>query len=61
MEAIPHNQYVVSLLGSFSQGTQHYIAMEYCDKGDLSYYLKRAGMAVGVLDIPEWKVWRFLI
>jgi NIMA (never in mitosis gene a)-related kinase 1/4/5 len=36
--------------------------MEYCEKGDLSDYMRRVNSSGGVkLEIPEWKVWRFLI
>ena len=35
--------------------------MEYCDHGDLGDYIKRAWLGVGALDIPEWKIWRFLL
>jgi NIMA (never in mitosis gene a)-related kinase len=52
---------VVQYLGSFTHGSKHYLAMEYCDHGDLGDYIKRAWLGVGALDIPEWKIWRFLL
>lgn len=32
--------------------------MEYCEKGDLSDYMRRV---TANMEIPEWKVWRFII
>jgi serine/threonine protein kinase len=35
--------------------------VEYCDKGDLSDYLRRTSAPPLVLEIPELKIWKFII
>ena len=61
MEAIPPHQHIVRFIDSFTYGTKFCIAMEYCEKGDLSDYIKRVSAPPLRMDIPEWKIWRFLI
>lgn len=58
MENIPQHQYVVSFIDSFVHSSKFCIAMEYCEKGDLSDYMRRV---TANMEVPEWKVWRFLI
>jgi NIMA (never in mitosis gene a)-related kinase len=63
MENIAPHQNVVRFFESFTFGNKFYISMEYCDKGDLSDYIKRISvlpMSMGG-GLPEWKIWKFFI
>ena len=61
MQAMPAHQHIVKYIDSFMEGTKFCIVMEYCEKGDLSDYLRRVSGPPLRMDIPEWKIWRFLI
>ena len=61
MEAIPTHRHIVKYIDSFLTGTKFNIVMEYCEKGDLSDYIRRASAPQFKMDIPEWKIWRFFI
>ena len=56
MRVIPPHPHVLKLIESFSLGSKFYIVVEYCDKGDLSDYLRRTSAPPLVLDIPELKI-----
>ena len=57
LKAITHPN-IVKYIDSFVNGTKFYIIMEYCEKGDLDTYLNRFKLT---LDIPESKIWKFII
>jgi serine/threonine protein kinase len=61
MSVIPPHPHVLKLIDSFSLGSKFYIVVEYCDKGDLSDYLRRTSAPPLVLEIPELKIWKFII
>jgi serine/threonine protein kinase len=61
MSVIPPHPHVVKLIDSFNLGSKFYIVVEYCDKGDLSDYLRRTSAPPLVLEIPELKIWKFII
>ena len=61
MDSIPQHQHIVSCLDSFIACSKFNIVMEYCEKGDLSDYIKRAGSTSVKMEISEWKIWRFFI
>lgn len=61
MSVIPPHPHIVKLIDSFCFGSKYYIAMEYCDKGDLSDYLRRTSAPPLMLEIPEQKIWKFII
>ena len=68
MEAIPFHQHITRFIDSFTHGSKFNIVMEYCERGDLGDYIRRVsgGTAGGLaslmkIDIPEWRVWHFVI
>jgi NIMA (never in mitosis gene a)-related kinase len=61
MRAIPPHPHIVRLIDSFCLGSKYYIVIEYCDRGDLSDYLRRISAPSLVLEIPEPKIWKFII
>ncbi len=61
MTVIPPHPHVVKFIDSFSLGSKYYLVVEYCDKGDLSDYLRRTYAPPLMLEIPELKIWKFLI
>lgn len=61
MEAIPSHSHVIKYIDSFIFETKFIIVMEYCEKGDLSDYMRRVSAPPLKMDVPEWKIWRFFI
>ena len=35
--------------------------MEYCDKGDLNQYIQRCGGNDSFMEMPTWRMWKFLM
>ncbi|KAA6373614.1 MAG: putative protein kinase, partial [Streblomastix strix] len=49
------NEFLVQYFGSFEDEGEFYILMEYCDKGDLRYYINRLRKLGAVIN--EEKLW----
>ena len=57
LQKIKHRN-VVRYVDCFMSGEYLYLIMEFCDKGDMDHYIRRAGKS---LDIPENRIWKFLL
>lgn len=61
MIAMPAHPHIVRYIDSFTNDDKFSIVMEYCERGDLSNYLRRVTAPPLKMEIPELKVWRFFI
>jgi serine/threonine protein kinase len=61
MTVIPAHQHIVKLIDSFSFGSKYHIVLEYCERGDLADYLRRTSAPPMMMELPEQKIWKFLI
>lgn len=61
MMEMPVHPHIVGYIDSFTNEDKFCLVMEYCERGDLSNYLRRVTAPPLKMDIPELKVWRFFI
>ena len=61
MSSISPHPHVLQLYGSFLCDTKYYLVLEFCDRGDLSDYLRRATAPPMRMELPEPKIWHFFI
>jgi serine/threonine protein kinase len=63
MSVIPQHKNIIQLVDSFTLGPKFYLVMEYCDRGDLSDYIRRSVTPAPMMriEIPEYKIWRLFI
>jgi serine/threonine protein kinase len=57
LQKIRHKN-IVRYHDSFMKGDMLFLVMEYCDRGDMSGYIKRMSSS---MDIPEFRLWKFFI
>lgn len=60
LQKIRHKN-IVRYHDGFKVEGKMYLVMEYCDKGDLNQFLKRTGGKGGVMEMPTWRMWKFLV
>jgi len=61
MSAISPHPHVLQLYDSFIYDSKYYLVLEFCERGDLSDFLRRATAPPMRMEIPEPKVWHFII
>jgi len=61
MSAISVHPNVLQLYDSFICDSKYYLVLEFCERGDLSDYLRRATAPPMKMELPEPKVWHFFI
>ena len=61
MQSIPSHPHIVKYIDSYIDGNKFYIFMECCEKGDLNDFMKRINGNQFKLELPEWKIWKFII
>jgi serine/threonine protein kinase len=61
MSAITPHPHVLKALDSFTFENKYYLVLEFCERGDLSDYLRRATAPPMRMELPENKIWWFFI
>jgi len=61
MTAISAHPHVLKLYESFICDSKYYLVLEFCERGDLSDYLRRATAPPMRMELPEAKIWHFFI
>lgn len=61
MSVIPSHPHVLKLFDSFPFENKYYLVLEFCERGDLSDYLRRATAPPMRMELPENKIWWFFI